>query len=88
MFLRLLSTILTVLCISEGPTKTSTMFKPDFGPLSAVQDSCSYRTKTITKDFILGKFNYKTDSCFVKVDPLLSNKTLYLQQEVYASFLK
>ncbi|MFB9052449.1 M15 family metallopeptidase [Formosa undariae] len=44
--------------------------------------------KTITKDFVLGKFDFKTDSCFVKVAPEFSNKTIYLQNEVYDAFLK
>ncbi|MHA7944529.1 M15 family metallopeptidase [Formosa sp. 3Alg 14/1] len=44
--------------------------------------------KAITKDFVLGKFNFKTDSCFVKVAPEFSNKTIYLQAEVYNAFIQ
>ena len=40
------------------------------------------------KDFILGKFNYKTDSTFIKVEPFHSAKTLYLKKEAYTSFIK
>ncbi|QDO95143.1 M15 family metallopeptidase [Formosa sediminum] len=44
-------------------------------------------SKTITKAFVLGKFNFETDPCFVKVATAFSNKTIYLQQEVYTAFL-
>ncbi|MBP1839935.1 M15 family metallopeptidase [Formosa algae] len=54
-----------------------------FSSITHAQDT----SKAITKDFVLGKFDFKTDACFVKVAPELSNKTIYLQQEVYNSFL-
>ncbi|WP_435047824.1 M15 family metallopeptidase [Formosa sp. S-31] len=43
--------------------------------------------RPLSKTFILGKFEYQTDASFVKVAPELSNKTIYLQQEVYSAFL-
>jgi len=42
----------------------------------------------ITKDFVLGKFNYKQDTTFIKVSNTHSAKTLYLNKEVYNAFLK
>lgn len=43
---------------------------------------------TLTKKFILGKFDYKTDTTFVKVDAQYSSKTIYLKKEAYLAFLK
>ena len=42
---------------------------------------------TIAKDFLLGKFDYKSHTVFVKVDPRYSSKTLFIQKEVYQAFL-
>lgn len=42
----------------------------------------------ITKTLVLGKFDYKTDSTFSKVSAEHSAKTLYLNKDVYTSFLK
>ncbi|EDP70535.1 D-alanyl-D-alanine carboxypeptidase [Flavobacteriales bacterium ALC-1] len=42
---------------------------------------------SITKDFVLGKFDYKNDTTFVKVDTKHSLKVVYLQNEVYKVFL-
>lgn len=39
-----------------------------------------------TKDFVLGKFNYKKDSSFVKISNNHSSKTIYLNKEVYDAF--
>ncbi|MUU78411.1 M15 family metallopeptidase [Winogradskyella endarachnes] len=41
----------------------------------------------INKSLVLGKFNYKTDSTFIKVSTDHSAKTLYLNKDVYAAFL-
>lgn len=43
---------------------------------------------SITKSLVLGKFNYKTDSTFTKVNAAHSAKTLYLNKEVYNAFLE
>jgi D-alanyl-D-alanine carboxypeptidase len=40
------------------------------------------------KDFVLGKFNYKTDSTFIKAEPFHSAKTLNLKKETYLAFVK
>lgn len=44
--------------------------------------------KNLTKAFVLGKFNYKTDSLFTKVSPKHSTKTLYLNKAAYLAFIK
>ncbi|WP_299781627.1 M15 family metallopeptidase [uncultured Formosa sp.] len=56
--------------------------------LFSVQTQAQECYKFITKDFVLGKFDFETDSCFIKVAPELSNKTIYLQKEVYDAFVK
>ena len=43
--------------------------------------------KNINKALVLGKFDYKTDSTFTKVNPEHSAKTIYLNKEVYKAFL-
>lgn len=42
----------------------------------------------ITKNFVLGKFNYKTDATFVKVNAKHSAKQLYLKKEAYTAFVE
>jgi len=42
----------------------------------------------ITKDFILGKFNYNKHSRFVKLDAQHSSKAMFLDTEVYSAFKK
>ncbi|MDW5288668.1 M15 family metallopeptidase [Formosa sp. PL04] len=71
----------SVLSTTPIPHKNinSTVFKTD---------SINKNQKTITKTFVLGQFNYKTDSAFVMVDSQFSTKTLYLQNQVYDAFLK
>lgn len=42
----------------------------------------------ITKDFVLGKFDYKSDSTFIKVDAQHASKDIYLKKEAYDAFLQ
>ena len=42
----------------------------------------------IDKNFVLGKFNYRNDTSFVKVKNIHSSKTIYLNKEVYGAFIK
>lgn len=42
----------------------------------------------ISKAFVLGKFEYRTDTTFVKVDTEYSSKEIYLKKETYEAFLK
>lgn len=42
----------------------------------------------LNKSFILGKFNYRKDTSFVKVSGAHSSKNLYIKKEAYNSFVK
>lgn len=43
--------------------------------------------ETLSKAFVLGKFNYKKDSTFVKIDAIYTTKTIYLKKEVARAFI-
>jgi len=43
--------------------------------------------ETLSKAFVLGKFNYKKDSTFVKIDSIYTTKTIYLKKEVARAFI-
>ena len=43
---------------------------------------------TYDSNFILGKFDYKKDTTFIKVDKIHASKTLYINKEAYRSFIK
>lgn len=58
-----------------------------FGVHNKVFSQDTVQQKTITKSFVLGKFNYKTNLAFVKVNSENTVKTVYLQKEVYRAFL-
>lgn len=45
-------------------------------------------TLNITTDFVLGKFDYKSDSTFTRVDSKYSAKEIYINTIVYSAFLK
>lgn len=42
----------------------------------------------IDKNFVIGKFNYRKDTSFIKVKRIHSSKTIYLNKEVYNAFVK
>jgi LAS superfamily LD-carboxypeptidase LdcB len=44
--------------------------------------------KYLNKDYVLGKFDYRKDSGFVKVDTAFTTKEIYLRQETYEAFLQ
>ncbi len=43
---------------------------------------------SITKDFVLGKFDYKTHQNFIKVNEQHASKPLYLNITCYDAFIK
>jgi D-alanyl-D-alanine carboxypeptidase len=43
---------------------------------------------TISKDFLLGRYNYRTDTSFIRVPAAYSQSTVYLKKETYHAFLK
>lgn len=52
-----------------------------------IQATFSQNT-TVTKAFLTGRVNYTRDTSFIKVNPIYSNKTVYLKKETYSAFLK
>ncbi|MGJ8550495.1 M15 family metallopeptidase [Winogradskyella wichelsiae] len=78
--------ILTLLScnLKDKKKQTETILKTGIAvskPIEKLQIS-------ITKNLVLGKFDYKTDTTFTKVDNQYTAKTLYLNKEVYSAFLK
>ena len=86
--------ILLVLLISCSEKKDKNTSKLE-GRGQGVEIEVSENTQIIekpnlklNKNFILGKFNYRKDTSFVRVDGTHSSKTLYVKKEVYASFIE
>ena len=48
----------------------------------------SIKNHALTKDFVLGKFDYINHELFTIVHPSQASKTIYLNKEVYLAFLK
>ncbi len=48
----------------------------------------SIKKLSLTKEFVLGKFDYQNHELFTKVNPIHTSKTIYLNKEVYLAFLK
>jgi LAS superfamily LD-carboxypeptidase LdcB len=42
----------------------------------------------VTKEFLLGKFDYKKDNRFVLIDRKWSSKDIYVQKQTYKAFIK
>lgn len=53
-----------------------------------ILDSVPKYPKYLTKNYVLGKFDYTTNSDFIIVPKKLSNKKIYIRKEVLTSFLK
>ena len=51
-------------------------------------DSDPLPCQIITKNFVLGKFDYKTNDLFQKVNAIYTSKTLYLNKIAYFAFVK
>lgn len=71
-------------CKENKTTKQSSAFNKTQKVLPVLKND----NQPITNTFVLGKFNYKQDNTFIKVDSKFTNKTIYLQKEVYKSFLR
>lgn len=59
-----------------------------FASIAFGQNNDAIKLPAITKDFVLGKFDYKTHAQFTKVDMAHASKTIYLNKDVYSAFLK
>ena len=44
--------------------------------------------KPISKQFLLGRYNYRSDTSFVKVPGMYTDKTVYLKKETFKAFVK
>jgi len=78
--------ILLILLISCSEKKEKNTSKIE-GSGQAIQAEISKQIEEkaeleLSKTFILGKFNYRKDTSFVKVDKSHSSKTIYLNKEV------
>ena len=61
----------------------------DKGEVRNISKICSVTVaQSITKNFVLGKFDYKAHDLFTKPHPSHTSKTIYLNKEVYLAFLK
>jgi LAS superfamily LD-carboxypeptidase LdcB len=73
------------LCRSSGDKKICQIEIPeiDLNTIKTTKESnCN-----ITKDFVLGKYDYKSDSTFIKINLPYSTKELYLNIQVSNAFL-
>ena len=76
--------------ISCKEHKTSSTIEKNVPPkiIEANQKDSAEVALDISKDFVLGKFNYRKDTSFIKVNKSHSSKTIYLKKEAYHSFIK
>lgn len=51
------------------------------------QNQLGNENMSLSKEFILGKFDYKNHDLFMKVNPIHASKTLYLNKEAYDAFI-
>lgn len=84
-----------ILCSCKEEIKKEKTTKDE--PIKVIQEDLVLEDETtsiikpnynLNKDLILGKFNYKKDTNFVKVDTKHSTKSLYLNKQVYNAFKK
>jgi len=61
----------------------------DNGPGKAQEETNSEMSNPdVTKDFLIGKFDYRKDNRFVLVDKKWSKKEIYLQKKTFIAFVK
>lgn len=83
--------LLTLLVfISCKEHKTSSLTDRNVPPKSIEvnQKDSIKQDLNISKDFVLGKFNYRKDTSFIKVRTSHSSRSIYLKREAYHSFIK
>lgn len=81
--------ILTVILLCSCEFKKIDEQEYENGPGTAQDDDTPEMTNPdVTKDFLLGKFDYRTDSRFVLVDKKWCDKEIYLQKKTYDAFVK
>jgi LAS superfamily LD-carboxypeptidase LdcB len=85
-FFAAFSIVLTVLScnLNDKKINASEITQTPIDTIKSIEN----RNQTITKVFILGKFEYKTDTTFTKVNLEHATKTLYLNKDVYSAFTR
>jgi len=83
--------LLVFIFIFNCKNESKQILKAEKEPITSDLEIDSIKEKPIkikiTKDFVLGKFDYKTDTTFVKVKSIHTTKpVLYLKNEVYEAF--
>jgi len=80
--------IFLISSVSFGLNKTTieAISQYNFTLSNATLDSI--KNQSFTKDFVLGKFDYKKHELFTIVHPSHASKSIYLNKEVYLAFLK
>lgn len=85
----LLATFVMVFFVCSCNTKPNNLAtKDDFAIKKDTLDSISKPKLNISNALVLGKFDYKIDSTFIKVSSEHSAKILYLNKDVYSAFLE
>ena len=70
----------------KEPQPTKNTWNKEF--CNTYESSQTQYPKYLNKEYVLGKFNYREDSSFVKVDTAISSKEIYLRKETYQAFLR
>ncbi len=80
-----LLSLLSLLYISHKPINNENLtLEKSF----KVKDSIIKEKEIISKNFVLGKFNFRKDTTFTKVASKYATKRIYLKKEAYQAFIK
>lgn len=82
-FLQVQIYFLLIICFACESAKTDEIINEPKPKASPIKISSKY-----SKDFLLGKFDYRTHSDFVLVSEKWSDKEIYLQKDTYLAFEK
>lgn len=87
--MKLLSLLLVFLMLSVSfQNKPKNVSISPYLSFDLIKATICKDTLNITKDFVLGKFDYKTDTRFIKVEGKYAEKEIYLNTLTYRAFLK
>jgi len=80
--------ILIFSCKENKDVEKNTFPEVKTDTIEIVKATKPIKKSPIEKNFILGKFNYKTHKDFVKAAPIHASNTRYIQKEAYQAFIK
>ena len=84
-YLKFLNYILVLICVVNcNKHKENSVVKPEIVQIK--KDTIPDFSKYITKEYVLGKFDYTKDSSFVLIPAEATSKTIYLRKEVWNGF--